>query len=140
MNKYDDIINLPHFVSKDRKHMSNHDRAAQFSPFDALTGYSQKIREAARLTDDLIEISEDEKEILNQKLLIIDEFIKDQPIISILYFIPDKYKDGGAYKSETISLKKIDLNKRLLISTDNNKYDLDYIIDINCDITDRMIE
>ena len=72
-NKYDDIIDLPHFVSKNRRHMSNHDRAAQFAPFAALSGYAQDIEEASRFTEEFVELGEQERMILDEKLMILQE-------------------------------------------------------------------
>jgi len=140
MNKYQDIIDLPRHISKDRKKMSNHDRAAQFAPFAALVGFSSTIDEARRLTDDLIDISEDRKELLNQKLLFINSLISSNPSVNIIYFVPDQFKDGGAYKNETINIKRIDLTKRVIISTNNQEYDLDYILDINSDLFNQFEE
>lgn len=129
-NKYDDIIDLPHFVSKDRKHMSNYDRAAQFAPFAALTGYGEQILEASRLTDDYIELGEQEKADLDFNINYIDKNIKDKPRIKIRYFIPDKYKEGGSYTEEIVNVKKIDNIYRLLILDDNRKIDFYYINNI----------
>ena len=129
--KYDDIIDLPHFVSRDRKHMSNHDRAAQFAPFAALTGYGEQIQETARLTDKEIILSEDEKDKLNEKLEILSMHISEKPVITIKYFEPDVRKDGGKYLTETITLRNIDTLNRLLISDKKEKYPLDYILNID---------
>lgn len=129
-NKYDDIIDLPRFVSKDRKHMSNYDRAAQFAPFAALTGYGEQILEASRLTDDYIELGEHQKADLDFNINYIDKNIKDKPRIKIRYFIPDKYKEGGSYTEEIVNVKKIDNIYRLLILDDNRKIDFYYINNI----------
>lgn len=129
-NKYDDIIDLPHFVSKDRKHMSNYDRAAQFAPFAALAGYGEQILEASRLTDDYIELGEHQKADLDFNINYIDKNIKDKPRIKIRYFIPDKYKEGGSYTEEIVNVKKIDNIYRLLILDDNRKIDFYYINNI----------
>ena len=131
MNKYSDIIDLPRFVSKNRKHMSNYDRAAQFAPFAALTGYGEKIIEASRLTDEFIELGEQERNELDYKLALIDENIKNKPLIRIRYFIPDKYKDGGEYIIEEIRVKRIDYVYHLLILDDNRKIDFYYINNID---------
>ena len=88
-HRYDDIIHLPHFVSQNRKHMSLHDRAAQFAPFAALSGYDESIRETARLTDHEDELSESSLNELDMKLQIIRLHIKEQPLITVTYFIPD---------------------------------------------------
>lgn len=129
-NKYDDIIDLPHFVSKNRKHMSNYDRAAQFAPFAALTGYGEQISEASRITQDFIELGEQERNELDYKISLINNNIKNKPVIKLRYFIPDKYKDGGEYLEEEVVVKRIDYVYRLLILTDNRKIDFYYINDI----------
>jgi len=105
---YDDIINLPHHVSVTRPHMTAVDRAAQFSPFAALTGYDAAIRETARLTDERVELDEYIKDALNKRLQIIAERMKEQPEITITYFQPDTKKSGGANITDTGTVKKID--------------------------------
>ena len=96
-HRYDDVINRQHPTSKKHPRMSNMNRAAQFAPFAALTGYEESIEESARLTDRKIELSEYEIEELNTRLYFIKEHIKDRPKVTITYFQPDGRKDGGAY-------------------------------------------
>lgn len=98
MNNYDDIINLPHYESKIRKRMSLEARSAQFAPFAALTGYDNKVKETARLTDKKIELTDEEYNLINSKLQIIKDHIKEQPEIIFTIFIKDKLKDGGKYE------------------------------------------
>ena len=105
-HKYDDIINLPHHVSKKHPQMSLHDRAAQFSPFAALTGHKAAINETARLTDEKQILSEDVIAKLNEQLNLIKENIGTNPIVTITYFVPDDRKSGGAYISNTGVVKK----------------------------------
>ena len=126
-DNYDDIINLPHFVSKDRKHMSNHDRAAQFAPFAALTGYDDSIKEAARIVDEKIELGEQEIQELDYRFHIIETNIKDKPQVIITYFIQDKNKKGGTYYTKEITIKKIDMIDRIIITIDKEKLNLDDI-------------
>ena len=97
---YGDIIDLPHYQSATRPHMSLYDRAAQFSPFAALTGYDDMVKEEARLTDDMREVSEVELEDLNRKLAMISEAIekREHPPVTVTYFIPDERKSGGRYE------------------------------------------
>ena len=97
---YADIIDLPHHQSKTRPHMSLYDRAAQFSPFAALTGYDDMVREEARLTDQKIELGEQDLDLLNQKMNLIAELIEEgrNPEITAIFFVPDKRKDGGNSK------------------------------------------
>ena len=118
MDGYEDILNLPHHVSKTRPQMSMLDRAAQFSPFAALTGYDDAIKETGRLTDEKIEMDEDRKAALDMKQANLIEMIDEQPEISITYFLPDTKKSGGAYVTVTGNLKRFDEYERLLILTD----------------------
>lgn len=117
MNKYNDIINLPHHVSKTRKPMSLYNRAAQFAPFAALTGYDDEIKETARLTEQRIELSDELKNMLNQKIKLIIENIKLQPEVAITYFVQDKKKSGGIYKTISGNVKRIDEERKKLIFT-----------------------
>lgn len=132
-DKYDDIINLPHFVSKNRNHMSNHDRAAQFAPFAALNGFGESISEAARLVDEKIELGEQEIQKLNNKFELLEMNIKNKPKVILTYFVKDINKNGGAYYTQEVTVKKIDMIERLLISDDKQKYHLDDIYDIEGD-------
>ena len=97
INKYVDIINLPHHVSKRHPQMSMEARAAQFAPFAALTGYSDAIKETGRLTEERIEIDEELKAIIDCKLQIIQDKIQLKPKVTITYFLPDNKKNGGEY-------------------------------------------
>ena len=95
MNGYDYIINMPHHVSETHPQMSMHDRAAQFSPFAALTGHSDAVKETARLTDEKIELTEEKISDLKQKLNFLNEHSAEQPEITVEYFVPDERKSGG---------------------------------------------
>ena len=108
MSKYDDIINLPHHVSSKHPQMSLHDRAAQFSPFAALTGHSDAVEETARLTESEAMLDDSVVEALNEKLAYLKEHLTEEPVVSITYFEPDKMKDGGKYLTLTGKIKKID--------------------------------
>lgn len=114
MSNYNDILHLPHHVSQKRKQMSQHDRAAQFAPFAALTGYDAAVEETARSTGQRVELDENEKQLLNSKLQIIEERLGENFQVSITYFIPDKRKPGGAYRTETGVVKKIHPTEQLL--------------------------
>ena len=133
MDDYSDIINLSRPVSK-RPRMSLEQRSAQFAPFAALTGYEGQVKETARLTNKKIEINEELKEILNKKIQLIQEKIKEQPQIEITYFIPDSKKDGGKYETVTNSVKKIDTYKGEIILIDGTTIAIDEIIDISSEI------
>ena len=127
---YDDIINLPHHVSSKRPQMSMLDRAAQFSPFAALTGYDDAIQETGRLTDEKINLSEEEKEALDRKQQILLERLDERPALTVIYFVPDEKKSGGAYVTKSGNLKKIDQVERMVTLTDGTKISLDDVYDI----------
>ncbi len=137
--KYDDIINLPHHVSTKRPHMSVGDRAAQFSPFAALTGYGAAIKETARLTDERIELDEYIKDDLSHRLQIVVDSIKEQPEISITYFKPDARKDGGSYVTVISAVKKVDEYKRVVVMPDGTLISVDEIIGIDGEMFESII-
>ncbi len=126
-NNYDDIINLPHHTSETRPKMSMHDRAAQFSPFAALTGHDAALEETARLTDTRIELDECEKEILNEKLMMISDGTQ---VVTVTWFKPDERKFGGAYVDVTDTVKKIDIYSREIIMSNGERIPVDEIYDI----------
>ena len=130
-DNYNDIINLPHHVSKTHPQMSALSRAAQFAPFAALTGYDDAITETARYTETRIELDESRKEELNTQLLYINEHIEDAVPVKITYFTPDKKKDGGSYSEITESIKKIDDVSGMVIFSDERKIRIDDIISIH---------
>ena len=116
-NPYADIIHLPHHKALNRLHMSMYDRAAQFSPFAALTGFEGVIAETGRLTDRKVELSESEKVLLDQKLTLIDDVIQDKhhPEITVVYFIPDYLKEGGEYEEFSGKVRHIDTVERTVV-------------------------
>lgn len=126
--QYEDIIDLPHHQSITRPHMSNYDRAAQFSPFAALTGHDEAIEETARLTDRKIELDEYTKEDLNKKLQIIGDTLKTE--VTITYFQPDEKKSGGAYLTITGCVKRIDVYEQTVVFKDKTAIPIDQISDI----------
>ncbi len=130
-HKYDDIINLPHHKSATRKHMAIADRAAQFAPFAALTGYDDAVRETARLTENKIELDEYEKEKINDTLLQIQERILEQPVIKITYFIPDDKKSGGKYVTKSCAVKKISSFERIVTVDDGTEIPIDNIFSVD---------
>ena len=131
---YDDIIHLPHHVSKTRPQMSMEYRAAQFSPFAALTGYDAAILETGRLTEDKLELGEETQAILDRKQRYLAEIIDTKPEITVTYFVPDEKKSGGAYSTVTGFLKRIDEYERVLMLTDGRKIQLDAVLDIESDM------
>lgn len=128
---YNDIINLPHHQSTTHPHMSAYDRAAQFSPFAALTGYEDAVSETARLTDKKVELDEYSKAYLNERLNMIQVALDEHPEVSITYFLPDKKKSGGAYVTVTGSVKKIDEYEHIVVMLDATKIPIDDIAEIN---------
>ena len=128
--RYDDIIDLPHHISPTRPHMSMSDRAAQFSPFAALTGYDGVIRESGRLTKERVELSEEELETLGRKQQYLMSIIDESPEITVTYFVPDSLKEGGEYVTCSGRLKRIDEYERRLVFTDGTKVDIDDVVEI----------
>ena len=127
---YDDILHLPHPTSKRHPRMPIADRAAQFSPFAALTGHGAAIEETARVTDRRIELDEDAKEQLDQTLQLLLERIDEQPEITVTWFSPDKKKAGGQYHTATGKLKRIDTQESRLILTDGTQIPLEDLLEI----------
>jgi len=114
-NPYADIINLPHHVSKDRSHLTMHQRAAQFSPFAALVGYSDVIDEIESVTTPERELSEDEKAELDRRIAIIAAHLSDNPVVTVEYFVPDSRKEGGEYRVKTGKVERISQAKRVVV-------------------------
>ena len=129
-HRYDDIINLPHHQSRERAHMSLHDRAAQFAPFAALTGHEEAIEETARLTDEKITLDETAIEKINEKLNEISNHLPKKKTVSITYFKPDKRKSGGAYLTDIGTVKKIDEVEKVVIMDSGMKISMEQIIEI----------
>lgn len=134
MGKYDDLLHLPHPVSRRHPPMSAMDRAAQFSPFSALTGYEAVIQEAGRLTDSRAELTEYSRDVLDQKQRLLLEAAPAHPEITVTYFVPDSRKQGGTYGTLRGNLKKIDLCRRAMVMLDGTEIPLDDIVDIQSDL------
>ena len=130
-HNYDDIINLPHHVSKKHPPMSLYARSAQFAPFAALTGYEDAVKETARETTERIDIDDEIKSILDGKIQILIEQLKKRPEVSITYFLHDLRKDGGAYITVDGIIKKIDTYNQKIILADNTEIPINEIIDIS---------
>ena len=127
---YDDIINLPHYEPKYHPRMSMWNRAAQFAPFAALTGYDAAIQESNRVTDDWIDLGESSNEELNRKMELILSKLSEQPHVTIEYFVPDEHKEGGSYQSYTGNIKRIDEYEKTMVMTDGKKIQLKMITNI----------
>lgn len=133
-NPYEDIIHLEHPVSSHHPQMPIIDRAAQFSPFAALTGYEGAIKETARLTSQRIELDEYEKNILDEKLRIIQEQLGRAQEIEITYFQPDDLKTGGKYISVRSIVKKIDVYEQVVILENGTKIEVEEIVEITLNL------
>ena len=118
---YDDIIHLPHHVSRNLPQMPLRDRAAQFAPFAALTGYEAAVGETARLTSERRELDVQEAEELNRRLTDLSARLKDRPKVTIEYSVPDERKSGGAYVTVTGRVRNISVAERLLIMEDGTE-------------------
>lgn len=161
-SKYDDMLDLPHPVSRKHPRMSIRNRSAQFAPFAALTGYEEAVNETARLTDQKIELDENNKQILDEKLQIIQKYVSDHkisdqkipdqktsdqklsdqknaqgfsmPEIAITYFKADDKKSGGAYVTVHGIFHKIDIYDHTVVLEDRSRYKIEDIIDLECDL------
>ena len=133
-HQYEDIIHLPHHQSAKRPHMSNYDRAAQFSPFAALTGYDAAVKESARLTEDKLELDDDTRAELDEKLQIILKNISSNPKVTVTYFRPDEKKNGGTYVTVTGYVKKIDTYRHELVMTDKSTIPTNQISKMESDL------
>lgn len=136
--KYDDIIHLPHHVSRKHPRMSNHDRAAQFSPFAALTGFEAKINETARLTDRKLELDDYAKAQLDAKLQELRAKLSQKPPVRLTYFKADERKEGGAYVQITALVRKIDPYERCLHLFNEETIPIDDIYEL--DFTDESVD
>ena len=126
--KYADIIHMPHPVSSRHAGMTNSDRAAQFAPFAALTGYEEEIAETARLTTPRIELTESQQQVLDRKYQYLRSHIREQPTVTVTYFQPDLLKEGGGFLTVTGQVKKIDEYQKILQFTNGEKIQLEEII------------
>ena len=129
-NRYDEIMELPHHVSKTRPQMPMSDRAAQFAPFAALTGYDSAIKETGRLTDERIELDEEALAALDRKYQLLMDTLDDAPEVTIIYFQPDARKAGGQYVSATGTVKKVDTFGRQILLQDGTRIPLDSVYDL----------
>ena len=125
MTAYNDIIHLPHHVSQNHPQMPMLDRAAQFAPFAALTGYEAAVGETARLTAERRELDAQEAEELNRRLTDLAARLKDRPKVTIEYFVPDERKSGGAYVTVTGRVRNISVLERLLVMEDGTVISLE---------------
>ena len=127
---YDDIINLPRHISTKHPQMSREARSAQFAPFAALTGFDEAIKETSRFTDEKRELNEEMIEILNENLKKIQEKINSKPKIKLIHFVKDLKKNGGEYVVMTGNVRKIDINKQVIIFENNEKINIANIVEL----------
>lgn len=130
-NAYEDIIHFPHHRSPNRPHMPAADRAAQFAPFAALTGYGEVIKETARRTDAAPELTEDERERLDQKLHSLLNMPGGPPELLITYFVPDEKKAGGEYRRTAGRIRRIEEAGGDILMTDGIRIRKDFVVDID---------
>lgn len=138
MSKYDDIIHLPHHVSRTRKPMPMINRAAQFAPFAALTGHDEAITETARQTTPKRILSSDEQEILSKRLAYAIDHISERPNLTFTYFIPDTLKDGGRYVTITGVIRKYDALEKTVILETNEILLIDNILSTSGEMIEKL--
>ena len=130
MNEYDDIIDLPHHKSQKHVLMSKANRAAQFAPFAALTGYESIVAETARLTDRYVTLEDEQLNYMNDAIGKVLEHIKERPLVEITFFQPDDKKNGGSYKTLSGRVRVVDEYEREIIFTDGSRIQMDMICNI----------
>lgn len=130
MHRYDDIIMLPRHVSKTHPPMPAADRAAQFAPFAALTGHYDAVKEAARFTEERVELDESCKAVLDGKLQDIRRRLGEEPAVTVTYFVPDERKSGGSYETAAGCVRKIDEYERVLVLTDGTRIPVSELLEI----------
>ena len=130
-DNYNDIINMPHHVSRTRAQMPRRSRAAQFAPFAALTGYEDAVDESARRTDTRAELCEDDVAELNKKIQLLSARIASEPYCEVTYFVPDRHKAGGAYITVSGNVRFIEEASRQLVFCGGRRIPLDDIVKIS---------
>lgn len=125
---YDDIIHLPHHISATRPRMAAMDRAAQFSPFAALTGHDAAIKETARRTDQQIELAEDARTVLDIKLNMLRDMATTHPEVAVTYFQPDEHKEGGHYVTATGAVKKVDGYTHMIVMMNGTEIPIEHVL------------
>ena len=136
---YDDIIGLPHHVSATHPQMPRENRAAQFSPFAALTGHDAIIKEATRVTEQKIELGEEAIAELDMKLNMLADMTDSRPMIAVTHFVPDDKKDGGSYVTITGAVKRIDEYERAVVMVNGEKIGIENILDMESEIFSELM-
>ncbi len=151
-HRYDDMLHLPHHVSSRHPPMTLANRAAQFAPFAALTGYDAEVEEAGRRTDRRVELSESERALLDEHLRLLQTWLSripgkwaahaapdfTMPEVTITYFVPDERKEGGAYTAVTGTVRRIDPIQRILLMTDGTAISMDDVLQISSGAFDAL--
>ena len=137
-HRYDDIIGLEHPISKTHPPMARIKRAAQFASFDALTGFGEAIYEAGREAEEKLELSEDMIEMIDAKLAVIEQHIKERPSISVTYFLPDDKKAGGRYVTVSGNVQKLDGMEHIMVLADGTRIPIENIRYIEGEIFQRL--
>lgn len=130
MTQYDDIISLPHHVSKTRPHMSMADRAAQFSSFAALAGHDAAISETARHTDALISLDEDALRETNRKINYLKAHLSERIPVSVTFFVEDELKDGGSYRTVQDVIEKIDEESGVIVFCGGERVEIERVVEV----------
>ncbi len=152
VHRYDDMLHLPHHVSTHHPPMTLTNRAAQFSPFAALTGYDAELEEAGRRTDRRVELSECERALLDERLHLLQTWLSripgkwaahttpdfTMPEVTITYFVPDGRKEGGAYTAVTGTVRRIDPIQRTLLMADGTAISMEDVVQISSDAFDAL--
>ena len=138
MEKYREIIDLPHHVSPTRPQMPMSARAAQFAPFAALTGYDSAIKETGRLTDEKIDLDEEALTDLNMRYQLLVDALDEEPEVEITYFKPDERKSGGEYVTVTGTVKKVDDFERLITMQNGTKIPMDDVLAVDWDFFSNL--
>ena len=131
---YEDIVNLPRPVSKKHPEPPLSERAARFAPFAAITGYEEMVLEEARVTEEKIELDECALTMIDKRLNILQNHLSQSPEITVTYFVPDKKKNGGAYRIITGVAKRIDPYKKLLIINGDEKIQIEDIYKLESEL------
>ena len=131
--RYDDMIDLPHPVSLNHAPMPLKDRAAQFSPFAALSGYDEVIEESARLTQRKRIPDEQRKSELDRCFFLLKSAEETRPEVCLTVFVPDRRKGGGEYVTLVSRIRRVDENSRKLLLCDGRSVDMNDVWDIQCD-------
>lgn len=141
MGKYDDILHLPHHVSPTRKRMTMAERAAQFSPFAALVGYEDAVRETGRVVEQRIELSEEEKAVLDRKQQIILAALElgERPTVTVTYFQPDAKKNGGIYIDFTGEMKRVKTVENRFVFMNDMEISFSDIFDLHCELFSHLL-